>query len=263
MGQILSVVEALAARGLRGVIFSGGGEPLLYPDIEKLLDHLCDRFDIGVITNGTMLHRMDTALLNRLTWVRVSTNTLDYVDTLKIPAFAGKTTLGFSYIWNERSTPDTIDRITKLAVKSSVNYIRLVPDCTVPTEQLEQAHVKLHALAEKLGPPWFHQYKIHKQPVECHLGRIHPVLYADGLIYPCDSLVLNSPRDDRRFRSEFAMCRWDEVAEFFDRPIIGSLLDTSICPHCIFTPQNDVLIDILNSRELPGPECKPIHVNFV
>ena len=260
---ILSVVNALEDRGLKAVILSGGGEPMLYRHINELLSYLCGKFEVGVITNGTVLHKMDTALLNRLTWVRVSANTLDYLDKLELPVFTNGTTLGLSYIWHEYSTLETAGRITDLAARSKAKYIRLVPDCTVSTEELEKAHEKLHSLAQYFGPPWFHQYKIHKAPAECHLGRIHPVLYADGLVYPCDSLVLNSPRTDRRFRAEYAMCRWDEVAEFFDRPIAGSLLDTKICPHCIFWPQNEILTDLINKVDVPLPNHPTENTNFV
>jgi hypothetical protein len=198
-----------------------------------------------------------------LTWLRISTNAYDYGVEIEIPEMNGHTTVGLSYLWNIYTTPEIISKVTDLALRNNVKYIRLIPDCTVATEQLEEAHIKMHKLAQQFGPPWFHQYKIHRQPAECHLGRTHPVLYTDGLIYPCDSLVLNAPQDDRRFDAKFSLCRWDEIGEFMDRPITGTLLDTDLCPHCIFTRQNEIITDIINGKELEVPTDVLEHVNFV
>lgn len=269
--QINHVVTEFKKRGLKAVIISGGGEPLTYPLINELINYLCDEgLQVGLITNGILLSRnLKQEVLERLTWIRISINSMDYVDKIEIPKLNSEvTTLGFSYIWNSLTNDVTLNRIKSLIEEikqtNKVEYVRLLPDCNLSTELLEEEHVKMHKKAEELGKPFFHQYKIHEQPAECHLGRVHPVLYTDGYIYPCDSLVLNSPMDDKKFHKEYALCKWDEVAKFYDCPINGSLIDTNRCPHCVFARQNKMITEILNTKgPMPLAEGHINHINFI
>ena len=178
-------------------------------------------------------------------------------DNIDLPEFSKGTTFGASYIWNPLSEK-RFEKVKEFVKKSKLEYVRLLPDCNLDDVELEKDHETLHKLAEELGEPYFHQYKTHKTPKECHLGRVHPVLYTDGMIYPCDSNVLNSPKDDKRFHQDFAICRWDEIRGFMKGTIEGSLIDTSKCHNCVFSRQNRILIEIIN-----GDREAIKHLNFL
>ena len=259
MEQIKFVVETLIEKNLKAVIISGGGEPTLYPQINELIDYLYVRnLEIGLITNGVFLkEKVAKKSLDRLSWVRVSINSLDYLDDIELPEFGKGTTFGMSYIFNPLSK-DRYELIKKFVSEVKPEYVRLLPDCNLPDEDLEEHHEYIRELAGRWGKPYFHQYKIHRQPKECHLGRVHPVLYTDGMIYPCDSLVLNSPKDDKKFHQEYAICSWDKIREFSKGTIEGSLIDTKNCPNCVFYRQNKLLTEIINSER---GEAK--HLNFI
>lgn len=269
--KIKYVVTAFKTIGLKAVILSGGGEPVLYSLINELVEYLySENLEIGIISNGILLRdRIKTKNLDMLTWVRVSLNSLDYIDDIDIPKFnSTKTTIGFSYIWNPLTSSLTLNRIKNkikaISNENKIAYVRLLPDCNLETEDLEIAHQELKEVAKQLGEPFFHQYKIHQMPQECHLGRVHPVLYTDGYIYPCDSLVLNSPQDNKKFHPDYALCRWDEVNDFYARSIEGSLINTQKCPHCVFYPQNVLLSRIINSNDqLLIPAERLEHPNFI
>lgn len=271
LDQIKHVVNNLKKNGLKAIILSGGGEPTLYPQINELISFLkSEDLEIGMITNGTLLatHLSDESL-NSFTWIRISINTLDYLADINIPKInSDKTTLGFSYIWNPLTKDVTIKKIKKkiddISAFSEVNYVRLLPDCNLETNDLEKAHEELHKIAQELGSPFFHQYKTHETPPECHLGRVHPVLYTDGFIYPCDSLVLNSPAEDKKFHQDYSLCYWDEVDNFFNKEFNSSLLNTKKCPHCVFARQNLLLTKLINSNDdLPDVDPTLKHVNFI
>lgn len=270
INQIKKVVRNFKKMGLKAVILSGGGEPTLYPHINELLEFLYkEKLEIGLISNGVSLKKIKPKNLHYLTWIRISINSLDYLDDIEIPKLnSKKTTLGFSYIWNSFTTKKIINKIQKkireISSYNKVEYVRLLPDCNLETQELEKAHNKLRGIAKKLGSPFFHQYKIHKRPAECHLGRVHPVLYTDGYIYPCDSLVLNSPADDKKFHRDYALCKWDEINEYYRKKIEGTLIDTKKCPHCVFSRQNALLSEIINTdKDLPVVNKKLKHVNFI
>ncbi|MDD5489633.1 MAG: radical SAM protein [Candidatus Moranbacteria bacterium] len=271
MSQIRKVVGNFKKMGLKAVILSGGGEPTIYPRINELLEFLHkEKLEIGLITNGVALaKKIKPKNLNYLAWIRISINSLDYLGDIQIPKLnPKKTTLGFSYIWNPLTSKKTIkkiqNKIEELSSRSRVEYVRLLPDCNLETEELEKAHKKLREMTKKLGLPFFHQYKTHITPFECHLGRVHPVLYTDGYIYPCDSLVLNSPVGDKKFHQSYALCRWDEVNKYFTGKIRGTLIDTKKCPHCVFSRQNKLLFEIINADcAFPEIDRKFKHVNFI
>jgi MoaA/NifB/PqqE/SkfB family radical SAM enzyme len=269
--QIGHVVGALKPMGLKAVILSGGGEPTAYSKINELIKYLnSENLEIGMITNGTILaEKIKSENFDLLTWIRISINSFDYREDIVVPKLNDKkTALGFSYIWNPLTTEETINRIRQkiknISAVNNVAYVRLLPDCNLPTERLEEAHNTLRKIAEKLGEPFFHQYKTHATPPECHLGRVHPVFYTDGFIYPCDSLVLNSPEDDKRFHQDFALCRWDKIGDFYSKRIKGSLVDTKKCHHCVFSRQNHLLFDIINTnKEISEVAGEVKHVNFI
>lgn len=268
--QIKFVVEKLIPMGLKAVILSGGGEPTLYKHINELISYLHSAgLEIGMITNGILLSKnVSPENLMLFSWVRISANSFDYVDDIKIPLLDRNTVLGFSYIWNPL-TSDKVLSIIKAKIKEQqsstpVTYVRMLPDCNIETGKLERMHKKLRTMTKKLGEPFFHQYKTHKAPAECHLGRVHPVLYTDGNIYPCDSLVLNSPTDDKKFHAQFALCHWDEVEKFYLQEIKESLIDTRQCPHCVFCRQNELLTSIIHNKMIiTCPTGDLRHINFV
>lgn len=271
MNLIKEVVINFKKMGLKAVILSGGGEPAMYPHINELLEFLHkEKLEIGMISNGVALaKKLKPRNLNYLTWLRISINSLDYFDDIEIPRLnSKKTTLGFSYIWNPLTSEKVIKKIQKkikgISPVNKVEYVRLLPDCNLETSELEKAHQRLRKVAMRLGLPFFHQYKIHTRPLECHLGRLHPVLYTDGYIYPCDSLVLNSPADNKKFHPEYALCKWNEIDKFYKKRIKGTLVDTKKCPHCVFSRQNKLLFEIINTdNKLPTTKKKLKHVNFI
>jgi MoaA/NifB/PqqE/SkfB family radical SAM enzyme len=252
LAEIKSAVNDLRMLGMKAAILSGGGEPALYPEINELLQFLADNgLEIGLITNGTLFKRIDPEYLESLTWVRISANGLDQGVELDIPDIP--VTLGFSYIWNEQTHPDTIFEIARLAKEHKAEYVRMLPDCNLPDLEFKDAQLFIGEYATRLGPPFFAQDKYPEQARCCYLGAVHPVLNTDGYIYPCDSLVLNDS-SDRRFHEEFRLCHWSNALDYYTNPIRGNLIDIGKCPRCVFTRNNDILAAIIE---------KPKHVNFI
>jgi MoaA/NifB/PqqE/SkfB family radical SAM enzyme len=134
--QIIGYVEQLIPLGLKAIILSGGGNPILYRfagddngakvvwDFNSVVDYLHGRgLEIGVITNGMpmvdydfwpkmepgdigAMHRRKSwktvrpETLDKLTWVRISMSGLDHKENeVFVPDIdPSKTTLGFSYV---------------------------------------------------------------------------------------------------------------------------------------------------------------------
>jgi MoaA/NifB/PqqE/SkfB family radical SAM enzyme len=77
--KMFEIVDDLVAMGVEAVTFSGGGEPLLYPELPAVIDRLrAGGVRVGALTNGSNLKgRMADAFAAGGTWIRVSLDACD------------------------------------------------------------------------------------------------------------------------------------------------------------------------------------------
>lgn len=117
MEQIVDYLSQLVPLGLKAVILSGGGNPILYRDgkydFNALVEYISGLgLDIGLITNGMPLVEDDGRMtwkgvkvvtLDKCTWVRISLSGWDHPqDKIDTPDFdPAKTTLGGSYVFHD------------------------------------------------------------------------------------------------------------------------------------------------------------------
>jgi MoaA/NifB/PqqE/SkfB family radical SAM enzyme len=76
--KLFELFDDFASMGVKAVTFSGGGEPLLHKDIDKVCE-FCLKNGIlySVITNGSMLKGAHAEAFRTASWVRIS---MDYVN---------------------------------------------------------------------------------------------------------------------------------------------------------------------------------------
>ncbi len=120
--DVMAYLDILLKYGLKAVILSGGGNPILYKckesgkNFNDVVDAIRGRgLEIGLITNGMPLREyqqdkvctkrkswkgVHPRTLDKLTWVRISMSGLDHVEQeVYVPDIdPEKTTLGFSYV---------------------------------------------------------------------------------------------------------------------------------------------------------------------
>lgn len=240
--------------GIKTVEITGGGDPLLYPRLNEYLSFLLDKgIKVGVITNGIQINKkIHKYAMERLSWIRISSNVLDYRDEIEIPKnFKG--TLGFSYCWTDGlSTEEQLLKIKDIALKNDVKYIRMVPNCLSTKEELQKQHDFLTPLVEKVGEPFFYQQKEFGTPDNCYWGYLKPFLYCDGYVYPCSSTVLNA-NADKQFNPAYRWYHWKDITKTYETNIT-SAVDTKVCTHCVFVEQNELLEYALTEQS---------HENFI
>lgn len=337
MAQVKEYLDQIVPLGLKAVILSGGGNPILYrcketkADFNDAVDLIKSYgLEIGLITNGMPMKeypgseqtthdepgcrevcrtlprkswkavRPDT--LDKLTWIRISMSGLDHDEReVFVPDIdREKTTLGFSYIYHDliyaphepnhgkvSTMPDFLryegedavpvaewaeDRLPWLEEKLrgyvelyKPTYLRLLCDCLRP-DLIPQRHATLSAMAERIDPSrCFSQNKPPKAPKRCFLGYVHPVLYSNGLVFPCDSVCLANAalKGEHNFGSPWAICRWNEIAEYFSRPVKSMVDSERLCAGCVFHGSNDILAAVVDGGESPMPQGEFTHPNFV
>jgi MoaA/NifB/PqqE/SkfB family radical SAM enzyme len=144
------IIRQLAKARVRGLIFTGGGEPLCHPhitDIVKLTHAL--GLDIGFITNGSLITQdIAGVLLECCTWLRISLDagspeTFEKVHGMDGDTFEkvinnirlltnmkkqlnSSTTIGIGYLTCDYSK-DEMYETTKLCKKLAVDYLQFRP----------------------------------------------------------------------------------------------------------------------------------------
>lgn len=74
--RLLSLLDELKGSGIKSLLFSGEGEPLLHPDIEEFITHSHNLgVDVGLFTNGQLLKKeLAEVIMPSLTFMRFSFN---------------------------------------------------------------------------------------------------------------------------------------------------------------------------------------------
>jgi MoaA/NifB/PqqE/SkfB family radical SAM enzyme len=71
--RLMQIVAELIAMEIKAVVFIGGGEPLLHPMTAHAIERFADAgIQVGLTTNGTMLHRFLRSVEQHISWTRVS-----------------------------------------------------------------------------------------------------------------------------------------------------------------------------------------------
>lgn len=176
MSVMSGYLDQLVPLGLKSVIISGGGNPILYKkgayDFNDLVDEVFGRgLEIGVITNGMPLKdyhgrksfktvRPET--LDKLTWLRISMSGLDHKENeVFVPEIDSEhTTLGFSYVYHDiyevpeepnHGKVSTEEDLLKFSVQP-LNVRTAESRFDTITEQIREIVVKHHPSYVRLLP---------------------------------------------------------------------------------------------------------------
>lgn len=245
--KLITFLDDMCFLGAKTVEWTGGGDPSLYYAINEMINVASGfNFEQGFITNGLGFDKLHDVSLESLKWIRISMNCLDYVDEIEIPELPKHVTLGFSYVFNEKSTIDIFRRINKHIEKFNPKYVRIVPNCQTTEEQQKNNNSKYSVWVEELGEPYFYQAKIFEKPELCYWGYLKPFLLHDGWIYRCSSIVLNDDAE-KSFHEKYRWCMMEDLRLQYAKEIIPYIPN---CSHCVFTKQNNGIHEIINPSEM-------------
>lgn len=289
---ILDYVDKLISRGLKAVILTGGGEPTSYPYINDLVSelHYSRDLKVALITNGTLTHNLNSLSWAAFDWVRVSVNLFSgWKKAIRLPVskLRSDCTVGLSIVYTG-SHQDTrqlrsgwievFKDISSLADRLSATYIRVLPNCLAPQDKLFKSHVNLDLLLKELDDERiFHQVKFHKTPDTdiCHQSFFRPYLSEEpnpwdgepGTVFPCDSVVLNSPTPNQpgygKFMEKFSLCKPADVLEFLDGNIPSKFTPRKDCSGCVFTSNVEMLGEWKKTGEGIFPSIPLDHEDFI
>lgn len=156
--RVLALVDELAAGGVEGLMFTGGGEPLLHPGVSKVFARCRARgLQHGLITNGVQLAKLNDEDLRGLRWIRFSVNagTADEYQNIhaagrddwrqvwqQIARVASRRefpnlTVGLSFVVTTRNVL-SVTQAAQRAVEAGADYAHFRPAFQGPHSQLDR-----------------------------------------------------------------------------------------------------------------------------
>ncbi len=138
---VIRAAESMLSCGVRSITWEGGGEPTLHREFNRILANLPNGIDHGLITNGSLLHKIPPELLNKFKYIRISFDAsdrevyrkihgVDQIDrVLENTSYVAKYfngILGFSYIVSD-DTVQGMETAAVLAKNAGAHYIQFKP----------------------------------------------------------------------------------------------------------------------------------------
>lgn len=204
---LFNLIDQLKACDVKSIVIKGGGEPLLYPQIEPLLYTLKEANCMtGMITNGSILYKYIDAVGNCLDWIRIS---LDAFSGYTHQIVHGQYTVDINKIFDSieeliKKYPDVM--VGANYVVNNHNYREILPLIV----KLEKIGVK----SINIRPPFLFEGEI-KEEVWKELDMI--INKSDSI---SQNIVVASQYKYRDRDTYYTNKKWDKCRA---TPLIGSI----------------------------------------
>lgn len=230
---------------IKATTITGGGEPLMYKALPRLIEILKEDFnnDVGLETNGKALLNVDSQMYEYLKWCRVSLNSheLEKDDVIeKIRKVANKKAdWSVFYVCGKDSEKDAyfINKIIKKIGKKLI-YVKVVHDILKKDHRVKNVSNILKSVyktnTEKIifqEQPYFTKGDKH-----CRIWKLRTVIAADGSIYPCGRVHL------AKVNSSLCFEKHQKIGSMLDPDVYNvDSFDGSQCEMCYFDLYNKII----------------------
>ena len=263
--EIMETMRTARELGCESCTVTGGGEPLMVPRVNEMIRDI-KRLGIfiGIVPNGTLLERLETRVLNSITWIRISSSDLleselgkigitleEWLAKIRHTVRRGKRVdWAFSHVICGEPNFALIKRLVRFANDNGFTHVRLVNDIFnadrlegsmgLVREYLKSNNVDDSRVNYQARSTWT------KGTKECYISLLKPVIGADGYWYPCcgtQYALINPTRDyERTMRMSEKRCS-DGLREIVENQLY---FDGSVCDKCYYDNYNWALKVLLS-----------------
>jgi len=248
LNQITRLVADLKYLGCEAITITGGGEPLMHPDIEDIIG-VCHSagIEVGLVSNGYLLARLSSKTLSQITWCRISCNDKHILESNLLNSITYAVKKGpavdwaFSYVVTRDFKLSTLSKYIEYANENNFTHIRIVSDLLDLENVIPMTDVKNVVLGSNLDDSRaIYQGRKSYSPgqKECLISLLKPNIGADGKIYPCcgAQYALEEPTFD--YSEQMSMGSIEDIREIYEKQ---ANFDGSVCARCYYTNYNDAL----------------------
>lgn len=201
------IIKQVAELGTKGIVFSGGGDPLVYPEAVEVIEYAKSvGLDVGLVTNGLALtpEKADH-LVKVCTWIKISLDAScpeEYMITHGMPEKAFRIVLdniryagthkngcmvGVAYLTGT-ATRNGMLPATIMMKEAQVSYINFRPfqgDKDIFDEELKACRALETDEFKVIYKPHKYEKWWEIKTKRCWYQYLYPLIAADGCLYPC------------------------------------------------------------------------------
>lgn len=218
--RLKQVLNDMAGMGVKAITFSGGGEPLVYPQIADAMKLVLSRgMDLSIITNGQNLSGENAETLAKAKWARISMDSCDagqYARIRGLPIEAFRTVssnisnfskiknkdceLGINFVVNHENA-GSVYEMAKYVKGLGVNHIKFTARITKDLQayhapfkesvvgQIRRAQKELSTGAFKIINKYECDFDFcavfQRTYSKCYMSQVVTVIGADSKVYMC------------------------------------------------------------------------------
>lgn len=212
--ELKTAVDTLHKYGTKAIEFSGGGEPTLWPHLDKAVDYIHDKgIKISMITNGLDIDHLKPETISKFAWIRISIQSLGYVKKINWQHLEKYTKISFSYIV---ATGEKLEGIKNIHPYCAVESITTRIAIQRPSTEERAEEVK--KVVDELGWPYFWSHKEVGQPKACYMAWVRAAIdwRSTFLVCPASQLVPNS---EGKIAQTFGLCHVNDLEQWLlDNP---------------------------------------------
>jgi radical SAM protein with 4Fe4S-binding SPASM domain len=250
--EILKVIDEMSMCGTRSVVLSGGGEPLMHPDIEVIVEALTDaNILIGLVTNGFFIGDHNDDFWNRIEWCRISNDDTRiwneaYIDGL-CDAVRVAPYVDWSFAHNISKEPnyDVISSLILFAAEHNFSHVRfstIIGDEIDDVATMKSIEDNIVAIATSYDYEdcIIFEWRLTEGhgATDCRMGLLKPVIGADGFIYPCCAVPYSEEEPALRNTKKFSL---GSIRDFIRIHQKQAIFNGSNCVRCPYDEYNRVL----------------------
>ena len=258
LDEIKEIFDKFSDLGCRAVTITGGGEPLVHPNIEEIVEAAIERqISVGLVTNGKNIAKVSPDMFAMCTWVRISVSNESPFDEFQISFMkanlqAIKTDWSFSYVVTQNPDIDTISGMIKFANSYKFTHVRIVNDIFKPVCDLDSVRRRIiKAKVDDNLVIWQDRRRYSVGFKKCHISLLKPVIGADGSIYPCCGAQYAESVPAHDYPRSMKMGDIWDITNIWDRQLV---FDGSHCVKCYYEHYNYALDALISDID---------HVEFV
>lgn len=278
--QMKSAIDQFWDLGVRGMEFTGGGEPTLHPKLDEIIEYGYNKgFKMGICTNGSRLDKIKN--WNMMTWVRLGMYSFDEKKPYKyhLEVLEGlDVSISAAYVWDGATDTSTNPNITgewsdtlakKLAsnVYKEENFMKMlrfvegkkipcriafnaIKDTKIVERDIEEIKVLIQKHEEKYGKLQYaflsdFNFKGDRRNDHCYMHGVKPFVFTDGNVYVCPSLEL-APENSYNMQEDFKLCDINGITDFYNTQVgTENFRRFHNCSYCKYALQNELIDDVL------------------
>jgi organic radical activating enzyme len=282
LSQMQKAIDSFVELGATGMELTGGGEPTLHPDFDKVVNYAYDKgLKIGVVTNGTRITKWHKVggVWDKLQWIRIGmygfTEGYEYdIDALRqYPNL----TIGGAYIWDEnwhtsknpniigvwsdtkskqlskkRQLPEHFNKMiewveaekipTRIAFNSIKKSEMILEDLEMIRARIKDKNLSYAFLSD-------FNWQSERKNSNCYMHNFKPFVFTDGNVYVCPCAEM-AQENSYKVNDEFKICDIDGILDFYNEiQANDGVRRTHACSYCKYAAQNELIDDALTVTE--------------